>query len=125
MAQQQYESCIEACNTCADACDYCAASCLQEADVTMMARCIATDIDCAQLCRLAAGYMSRGSEFAATVCQACAEICDACADECAKHQMEHCQACARACRSCAQQCRQMAGMGSGTQRGAGTGMAAH
>jgi hypothetical protein len=25
MAQQQYESCIEACNSCADACDNCTA----------------------------------------------------------------------------------------------------
>lgn len=124
MAQQQYGTCIEACNTCADACDTCAASCLQEADVKMMARCIALDIDCAQICRLAASYMARESEFASAVCQTCADICDACADECSKHQMEHCQRCADACRRCAQLCRQMMGAGSGASA-TGVGMAAH
>lgn len=46
---QQYETCIEACNDCADACDMCAAACLQEEDVKMVTRCIALDVDCAQL----------------------------------------------------------------------------
>jgi hypothetical protein len=96
IAQQLYESCIDACNFCADACDHCAASCLQEDDVKMMSRCIALDTDCAQVCRLAASYMARGSEFASALCQTCAEICDACADECEKYQMEHCKACAQA-----------------------------
>lgn len=108
MTQQQFESCIEACNTCADACDFCASSCLKEDDVKMMARCIALDMDCAQICRMAAAYMARGSEFADLLCQACVEICDACAEECAKHQMSHCQECAQACRRCADACRAMA-----------------
>lgn len=125
MAQQQYESCIEACNTCADACDYCAASCLQEPDVKAMARCIALDMDCAQICRLAAGYMARGSEFAGILCQTCAEICDACGDECAKHQMQHCQECAQACRRCADECRRMSGVAPGSQRGAGADATTH
>ena len=64
MAHQQFQSCIEACNDCADACDHCAAACLQEQDVKMMARCIALDVDCAQICRLAASFMARGSQFA-------------------------------------------------------------
>jgi hypothetical protein len=104
---QQFAACIAACNFCADTCDYCAASCLQEADPKMMARCIALDTDCAQLCRLAAGYMARGSESARTICEACARICTLCADECGKHQMDHCQHCAQACRQCADECRKM------------------
>ncbi|RYZ27031.1 MAG: four-helix bundle copper-binding protein, partial [Sphingobacteriales bacterium] len=56
MPNQQFASCIEACYSCAAACDFCAASCLQEEDVKMMARCIAMDMDCAQICRLAASY---------------------------------------------------------------------
>jgi hypothetical protein len=117
MAHQQFESCIEACNACAAACDYCAASCLQEPDPKAMARCIALDMDCAQICRLAAAYMARSSEFASAICQACADVCDACADECSRHQMQHCQECAQACRRCADECRRMAGMAAGTQRG--------
>ncbi len=126
MALQQFESCIEACNTCADACDFCAASCLGEPDLKMMARCIALDMDCAQLCRLAASYMARSSEFVDTICQVCADICDACAEECARHQMDHCQACADACRRCADECRRMASAAR-QQRGssAGAGATAH
>lgn len=74
-----------------------------------MARCIALDIDCAAVCRLAAGTMARGSELAGAICNACAQVCEACAEECAKHaKMEHCRQCAEACRRCAQECRRMA-----------------
>jgi len=107
MMQQQFQSCIEACNACADACDMCSAACLHEEDVEMMARCIALDMDCAQICRLAAAFMARGSDFAGALCQLCAEVCQACGDECAKHQAQHCQDCAAACRRCAEACRQM------------------
>jgi hypothetical protein len=40
-----------------------------------MARCIALDIDCAEICRLAAAYMSRGSDLAGAVCDMCADEC--------------------------------------------------
>ena len=98
MDQTNYQSCIDACNACADACDVCAASCLQEDDVKAMARCIALDIDCAQVCRIAAGSMARNSEHAADICRLCAQVCRACAAECGRHQMAHCQQCAEACR---------------------------
>jgi hypothetical protein len=74
----------------------------------MMADCIATDINCAQICRLAAGFMARGSSMAMEVCRLCAGICDVCAEECEKHEHPHCKECARACRSCAEECRSMA-----------------
>jgi hypothetical protein len=73
-----------------------------------MARCIALDMDCAAICRLAAGYMSRDSEFAKQLCQLCAQVCQTCGEECAKHRMDHCQACAQACKQCAEECRRMA-----------------
>jgi len=81
---------------------------LQEADVKMMARCIALNMDCAGICQLAAAAMARGSDHAQHICAECADICQACGDECAKHDMEHCQACAKACHECARQCRKMA-----------------
>lgn len=110
MAHQQYASCIEACNQCADACNHCATACLQEPDVKMMARCIALDIDCAGICRLAATYMASDSENAQSICALCADICETCGDECAKHEADHCQECARACKRCADECRRMAKM---------------
>lgn len=108
MSHEQFRICIDACNECAIACDHCASACLSEADPKPMTRCIALDFDCAEICRLAVGYMSRGSELAGVVCKACAEVCESCAAECEKHEMEHCKACAEACRRCAEECRRMA-----------------
>lgn len=108
MPDQNYASCIEACNECAVACHRCASACLQEPDIKMMARCIALDVDCAGICQLAAAAMARGSEQANDFCSLCASICDTCGDECAKHAMGHCQECAATCRRCADECRRMA-----------------
>ena len=75
----------------------------------MMAKCIALDIDCAQLCALASALMARDSTCAKALCAVCADACQACGEECGKHHhMAHCQACAEACRACAAACRQMA-----------------
>ena len=111
MTTNQFQSCIEACYACAATCDTCASACLKEEDVKMMAGCIALDIDCADICRVAAGFMARGSQLASAICQACAEVCEACADECGKHEAQHCKDCAAACRRCAQECRSMSGAG--------------
>jgi hypothetical protein len=110
MSHQTFNECIEACNACVVACNHCAASCLQEQDVKMMARCIALDMDCAQICALASAAMARGSEHARAICALCADICQSCGDECAKHNMAHCQQCAKACLQCAKECRQMSAM---------------
>jgi Domain of Unknown Function (DUF326) len=119
MAERRYAACIEACNACADACDYCAAACLAEEDPKPMARCIALDMDCAALCRLAASSMARDSENAQAICGLCAEICEACGGECATHDMDHCKACAEACRRCADECRRMAPTGYRARRAGG------
>src|SRR5690606_2461065 len=108
MSHEKFQSCIDACYACATECDHCAIACLGEKDVKNMARCIRLDLDCAQICRLAAAYMARGSEFAQAVCRVCAEICEGGGTECAKHQMCHCQRCADAFRKCAEECRRMA-----------------
>ena len=70
-----YQSCIEACDACAVACDQCMSGCLRQHDVRMMAQCIRLDVDSAELCRLAAAYMARVSNYAVKVCQLCAELC--------------------------------------------------
>ena len=108
MQNERFKACIEACYACAAACDNCSTACLLEDDVKMMARCIALDMDCAEICRAAAGFMARNSDRAADLCRLCAEACEACAEECGKHPMDHCQACAEACRRCAEACRKMA-----------------
>ena len=125
MAHEQFRTCIEACCACATECDRCAIACTNEADPKPMARCIALDLDCAGICRLAASYMGRGSEFAMAICADCAEVCDACAAECEKHPMEHCRQCAEACRRCAQECRRMAQADEGRKGRPTTGAHAH
>ncbi len=89
MNQDQFRSCIEACDACAHACDYCAAACLREDDVKMMTACISLDMDCAAICRVASSSMSRDSRFAVEICRLCAKVCEACASECAQHPEEH------------------------------------
>lgn len=110
MPHKKFSSCIQACYACAEACNHCAVECLQEQDVKMMARCIALDIDCAQICEAAASAMARASESAKSYCELCAKACDQCAAECERHSMSHCKECAQACRRCAQECRQMMAM---------------
>ena len=111
MSENPYSACMAECNNCADACDNCATACLAEDNVGMMQDCIRHDLDCAALCRLAAGYMARGSAHASEICTLCAQVCEVCAAECAKHEHPHCQACAQACRRCAEECRKMIAYG--------------
>lgn len=107
-ALNRYLDCIAACNACAVSCQHCAASCLQEPDVKAMARCIALDMDCAQLCQVSVALMAGASEFAPQLCKVCAQACRVCADECGRHDMDHCQQCAEACHRCADACEQVA-----------------
>lgn len=103
----RYQSCIDACNACAVACNTCFAECLKEADVKMMARCIALDVDCAAICTVAGNAMARNSEMSKEFCSLCQKACLACAHECEQHHHDHCKACAAACNTCAQACMAM------------------
>ncbi|TLS49988.1 four-helix bundle copper-binding protein [Paenibacillus antri] len=103
-----FQACIDACSKCMQACEECLTSCLKEPDVQARQHCISMLRDCADICSMAALWMSRGSMHAKQLCQLCATICDACAADCAKFQDAHCKACADACRKCAEECRRMA-----------------
>jgi len=107
LAPGPYDACIQACQACATACDTCAGACLSEGKAAHMSACIRNDIDCAEICRVAAGMMARRSDHALMVCKLCAAICHACAAECRKHPEDHCQACADACEMCEAQCLKM------------------
>ncbi len=125
MSHERFVTCIEACNACAVACDHCTAACLRESDPKALARCIALDVDCASICQVAAGYMSRSSELAAEICGFCAEVCEACQAECEKHDMDHCRECAEACKRCAEECRRMSGAEPGRGDHSATARPAH
>ena len=105
MSHGQNHTLIKELGKCAAECSHCATACLEEEDVKMMARCIKLDIDGAEICRVAAAFVARGSEHAEHLLKECAEICEACAEECEKHShMDHCRRCAEACRRCAEVC---------------------
>ena len=107
MPHERYAAAIEACYRCAKACDRCATACLREDEPKALADCVALDLDCADVCRLAAAAMARGSEWVAAICELCAGLCDACGRECARHDHEHCRLCAIACERCAEECRRV------------------
>jgi hypothetical protein len=109
MSHEKNIALIKALNNCATECSHCAMACLGEEDVKMLTACIKLDIDCAEVCRLTASLLSRGSEHGIHLLKECAELCDACAEECDKHShMEHCKRCAFVCRDCAEECSAMA-----------------
>jgi hypothetical protein len=99
---------IEGCVTCAQACAICADACLAEPDPGRLAACIRLDLDCADLCQVAARIASRQppSEVAvlARVLELAALALDLCATECERHVHEHCRLCAEACRVCEEAC---------------------
>ncbi len=107
MSEANFRSCLKACVRCAQACELCAEACLNEDNMVMMADCIRTDRDCAQLCWTASALMVRNSHFVGDLCALCAKVCDVCAEECEKHDQEHCQHCAEACRECANECHKL------------------
>lgn len=109
MLSQKEIECLRACNDCAAACLQCASGCLNEDQPKPMAYCIALDLECADICRLAASSIARQGAQRDAICALCAQACQACSSECAKHDMEHCKKCAEACRLCADACKAMAG----------------
>lgn len=96
---------IKKIDICVAACNFCASSCLKEDSVKMMAKCIALDMDCADVCRTTSVLLARNSDHAKHLLKECIELCEACAAECSKHEHDHCQACAKACRECAEACK--------------------
>jgi hypothetical protein len=106
---------IDALAACAQACTACADACLSEQNVAVMAKCIRTDLDCADICAITARVLSRHTGYDANITrsllQACATACHSCADECQKFagMHEHCRICAEACRVCEAACRELLG----------------
>ncbi|MDH6463620.1 hypothetical protein M2302_003815 [Micromonospora sp. A200] len=104
---------IDALNDCAQACTACADACLSEDMVAELAKCVRTNLDCADICATTARVLSRHTGYDAnisrTVLDACAMAWPSCADECAGHadRHEHCRICADACRACERACRDL------------------
>lgn len=107
MSHEKHVEVINLLWECVIECEHCAVACLQEAEVQMLAKCIRLDLDCAEICRTTATLLSRDSDHAHHLMEACIQVCEACAAECEKHShMQHCTECAEICRQCAEACRQ-------------------
>jgi hypothetical protein len=89
---------------CALICEECEAACLNEENITLLARCIELDRDCADICLQASRLIKRDSEIGDEYLMVCEKICRMCAEECNKHHHDHCRACAEACVACADAC---------------------
>ena len=112
-AGEEALACIAATAECAAACTACADACLAEEEVAALVKCIRLNLDCADICEVAARLIARASRrdepTLEAMLDACVTICRACADECDAHAegMEHCEFCAEACRVCAEACERM------------------
>jgi len=109
---QEIKDCISTCLACARICSECGDDMIgmephAGAQGDLMARCIRLCRECADICFLAAAWMSRLSPLSDRICRLCAEVCDLCAEVCEQHAPHHalCGACAKECRRCAEACR--------------------
>lgn len=99
---------------CSTTCSQCADACLAEPGLSHeLARCIAMDLDCADICSVTARVVARQSEHPGHLTraqlEACAVACTSCADECDHHRphLAHCRICAETCRRCEAACREL------------------
>ena len=100
---EKHKALIKTLLDCAMACENCAAACLTESH-SGMNKCVSMDIDCADICFLAAKLLERNSAIAHEFLLICEKACRMCAEECSKHDHEHCKKCAAACNECAEAC---------------------
>lgn len=102
------QNCIVSCVTCMQACEECLTACYKEPDLNARVKCVSMLRDCADICVLAAQYMSRNSAHSKMICKMCADMCEKCAADCETFKDSHCKKCAEVCRACAEECRKMA-----------------
>jgi len=99
---------FEACNICAEGCDSLALMILQVGFGQHTALCFQNLMDCAFVCRVAAGSLSNHPRFSARACRTCARLCRLAALECRKHAFFQYGETAAACDACAAECDQVA-----------------
>jgi hypothetical protein len=108
---KEVQECIKDCQDCAAICVETTSHCLEMGGRHAEARHIRTLVDCAEICRVSADFMLRGSEFDTRLCGVCAEVCRSCADSCQRlaGDDELMKRCADMCRRCAESCDRMSG----------------
>ena len=108
MQNEKIHACITLCWACRHECQTTLFNhCLKVGGEHAEAAHVKIMIDCMEICQSAADFMTRGSEFHAATCIACADVCEACAYSCEQIGGEEMIQCAEICRQCAQHCRAM------------------
>lgn len=100
MYRPQFQACIEQCHACALACDRSVVA-IGAGTWSVLA------IDCAQVCRLLASLLSRGSAGVAPVGGLCETVCRDCARACRTQVSGASAEIAVACDACAAECHRM------------------
>jgi hypothetical protein len=101
---------IDAAADCAQACGADTDADLSEPHLAEMVVCIRLCLDCADICTVTSGVLSRPatreSRVLRPLLEACVAVCKSCGDECERHapMHAHCRVCAEACRRCEAAC---------------------
>jgi hypothetical protein len=96
---------------CAQTCTVCADACLGEENLAELRKCIALNLDCADICSalgaIALRRLASQDNILRLMLQVCADACQSCADECGLHAAmhKHCRICEAVCRECERACR--------------------
>ena len=104
---------VDACMACVETCTMCATACLADENVAHLRACIATDIDCADICDVTGRVLGRAGgsdpQMTRALLEACMVACRVCAEDCEQHSShhEHCRICATNCRNCEDACRDL------------------
>lgn len=104
----EIQICIQNCLRCAQVCEQTIQHCLRRGGHHATPDHIRLMQDCAEVCQLAANFMSRDSYFYPKTCETCAVICLACFIECERMADDQImRQCAETCRRCAESCNQI------------------
>jgi hypothetical protein len=104
----QMASCVDDCIKCYRKCEETLAYCLQQGGKHADPEHIKLMMECAEICRLSASSMMRGTTQSRAISTACAEVCRACAKSCdAFGDDEKMKECAATCFKCADSCESM------------------
>jgi hypothetical protein len=108
-ANEDMESCIDACTDCHRVCLETLTTCLRLGGKHAAAEHLRLLLDCAEICQTSTDFMLRGSAHHRLTCGTCAKLCRACESSCRQLGGAEMQPCIAACARCADSCERMAG----------------
>ena len=108
---KEVQKCVDACIRCYEVCTTTATYCMQQGGMHAELTQLLALLDCAEMCRVSANFMLRGSASHLSTCALCQEICTTCAESCEQiPEDDVLRRCAEECRACAEACERMTGI---------------